>query len=246
MPHGFEAVFYPELESTNLTAVALAKNIEQGATWVIAGRQTGGRGRRGRIWTSETGNLYCSLLWRPNLKPSELAPLPYVIALAVRQTVIELGIDESRVKCKWPNDVLVDDKKICGILIETSANNAESLNYLVIGIGINLMHFPDDAQFSATSIYDILSREIDAKLALEKLSKQFDNYKNLWFMRGFDDIRREWTKCAWGLGEPRLIRTNDDSYVGRPMELMEDGGLLVVVDGGHEKRLYAGDVFPLT
>lgn len=243
MPNGVGALFYEQLESSNSKAIELAAH-EDGPLWIACGKQSAGRGRQGRAWTSKTGNLFTSLLWKPTIKATDLSPLPFVVALAVRQTLVDLGLASDSVKCKWPNDIIVKDKKLCGILIESSITAEENINYLIIGIGINLQHHPEDAQFPACNLQDLLGMAITPIEALTKLSNNMENYKKLWFMDGFNTIRSEWTNNAWGLGQERMVRTSSESFVGTLHELMDDGALRIGLNDGTDRLIYAGDVFP--
>ncbi len=246
MPNGIRARFYDECDSTNAVAaqIASAEPFEK-AVWVIAGKQSAGKGRRGRVWTSNTGNLYCSLLWKPSLRLADLAPLPFMTALAVRDMFIDLGVQANNVRCKWPNDVLLSNKKASGILIESSAKAAGRLDYVVIGIGVNLMHYPSDAAFSATSLFDELDGITRApQEAIKALANSLYRRLEAFDVRMPQGTYREWTNVSWGLGEAREIRTATETFIGTPISLAEDGGLQVQTEDAGIVKIYAGDVFP--
>ena len=246
MPNGVRARFYPECDSTNRVAASLAqRNPEEQACWIIAGSQSAGRGRRGRVWTSESGNLYCSLLWRPALSLMDLAALPYITALAVRDMLIDLGADAATVACKWPNDVLIANRKAAGILIESSARAQNQLDYVVIGIGVNLMHFPGDAQFEATSLIATTGKKVGNDAAIKTLAKCLYERLDGFNPADMQSVYEEWTEVSWGLGKKREIRTANETFTGTPIGLAADGGLKVQLDGGNTVMIYAGDVFPV-
>lgn len=246
MPDGVGALFFAECDSTNTLAAEYARKGYKGSLWLAAGHQSAGRGRRGRVWASGVGNLYTSLLFRPRLKPSDLAALPYIVALAARETFITLGADKASVRCKWPNDVLIDDKKACGVLIESSARNADVLDYVIIGIGMNLCEFPSDAAYGATSLLHASGKHVMPREALSVLAGHMFERLNDWDISSFGKLASEWQECSWGLGEKREIRTATNTFVGTPLTLSSDGGLIVRLDDGTEKCLYAGDVFPVS
>ncbi len=247
MPHGVGARFFESCDSTNQLATDYARQGEKGPVWFVAGTQTAGRGRRGRAWLSEPGNLFCSLLFRPDLGPADLVALPYIAALSVRDTFISLGAPAKAVKCKWPNDVLLDGKKANGILIESSARNADELDYIVVGIGMNLVFAPEPAEavFPATSLKQAYGLEADVRNAVALLAQHLFQRLNAWSISDISPIVDEWTNTAWGLGEVRQIRTHSEEFDGTPIRLACDGGLVVKTDDGSEKRLYAGDIFPV-
>lgn len=248
VPHGVGARFFESCDSTNQLAADYARSGEQGPVWLIAGAQTAGRGRRGRTWLSEPGNLFCSLLFRPDLQPSDLVALPYIAALSVMDTFVSLGAPEQHVRCKWPNDVLLNGKKASGILIESSARSADELDYIVIGIGMNLVFAPEpaDAAFPATSLKKAYGIEADVRDAVTFLAEHLYRRLNAWSIPDISSIVDEWTGSAWGLGETRRIRTHGEEFDGVPSRLAYDGGLVVILGDGTEKRLYAGDIFPVT
>ena len=245
-PKGVGARFFDSLASTNVTAADLARAGDMGPLWVIAGEQNDGRGRRGRVWTSGPGNLYASLLLRPRLSPKDLVALPFLVALAIRDSFITLGAESPKVKCKWPNDVLIDGRKASGVLIESSARSAQQLDHLIIGIGMNLAHHPEGAQFPPTDLKTATGNNVPVRLAFEALAHHMFTRITNWRIDDFGPIAQEWTDAAWGLGNACELRTASETFVGTPESLGPDGGLIVRLDGGGEKRLYAGDIFPVT
>lgn len=245
MPDGVGAFFFERCDSTNERATAFARDGVQGPLWVIAGEQGQGRGRRGRQWTSKPGNLYASLLFRPPLKPQDLVALPYISALAVRDTFLGLGASGAEVRCKWPNDVLIKGRKASGILIESCATHGGVLDYVIIGIGMNLIHFPEDAAFDATSLRAETGREVSVRDAITGLASVIYARINAWNVADFEPVAAEWTNHSWGLGEAREIRTHDQTFHAVLEGLASDGGLIARLDDGSEKRLYAGDIFPV-
>jgi len=246
VPHGVEARFYSQCSSTNTLAVEYARaDGGNEPLWVVAGQQTDGRGRKGRTWVSEAGNLYTSLVFKPIISPRDLAALPFVIALAARDTVIELGVTAERVHCKWPNDILVDGHKICGILIESSARSSFTLEYVIVGIGLNLIHSPAEAAFKATSLKDSLGRAIDIKKALSVLSHAVKRRLDTWDQTNFEPIRQEWSDAAWGLGQTRRISTADDAFDALLVGIDGQGGLEVKLANGETRTITAADIFPV-
>ncbi|WP_286828568.1 MULTISPECIES: biotin--[acetyl-CoA-carboxylase] ligase [Kordiimonas] len=245
MPNGVGAFFFEVCDSTNARAATLAIAGEPGPLWVVAGEQSAGRGRRGRSWTSKTGNLYASLMFRPHIRPQDLAALPFIVALAVRDTFLAFGAPESHVQCKWPNDILIGERKASGVLIESSAKHGGMLDYVIIGIGMNLVHFPDDAAFGATSLLHVTGQEVSVKDAATVLAEKLYARIDAWKVDDFRSVAEEWTRYSWGLGQSRELRTHDETFTATLLGLSDDGALIARLDDGLEKRLYAGDVFPV-
>jgi len=245
MPNGIDARFYKKCSSTNRVAESCYKEGTKGPVWFVANEQTAGRGRKGRIWTSENGNLFSSLLFTPFISPSDLGPLAFIAALAVRDTFIALGADAASVTCKWPNDVLIEGKKASGILIESSASGAGKLDYVIIGIGMNLINNPTDAEFLATNLKKVTGKTVSVRNAIELLAGFVKARIEAWDIDNFLPIRDEWTQHAWGLGETRQIRTSQQSFQARLIGLNAHGGLKALLPSGEEKTIVAADVFPV-
>lgn len=244
MPDGVGAVLFSSLESTNDTAREAFARGEIGPTWFAALEQTKGRGRLGRTWVSNGGgNLYTSLLFKPDVEPAELAALPFITSLAVRDALIKHGADGDSVQCKWPNDVLINEKKCAGILIETILSPKNTIDSVIVGIGINLNSFPDSAQFPPTSLLAEAGFAPQPDEFLATLAEVFIAHWLNWILNGFTVTASQWTDVAWGLGKRRSVETSAGSVDGTLIGLADDGALILKLDEGGEKRLYAGDVF---
>ena len=244
MPSGVEAFFYDTVDSTNDVARAHAETGKQGPVWIGSAVQTAGRGRLGRPWVSERGNLYASLMLRPDCKPDQLVALPFLVALAVRQALIKVGANEDDILCKWPNDILYNEKKVAGVLIESSIGVDGNVDLLIVGIGTNISLYPLDAQFPATSFVKEAHMFIEPVDFFSHLATEFQAQWQAWQKFGFEPIRSEWLKHSWGMGEKRRLRTSTQDVVARLVTLDSDGALIIKLDDGTESRLYAGDVFP--
>lgn len=242
-PDGTDVEFHEICESTNSLASAAGTAGKHAPVWFVAGEQSAGRGRRSRPWTSKPGNLYCSYLFRPCLKISDMATLPFLVSLAVRDTFIGLGCDNGAVQCKWPNDVLIEEKKASGILIESSAGPGLDTDFIIVGIGLNLVHFPADAQFPATSVRAETNHTADVATAFKILSHTLGQRLQTWQPRDTGGLMEEWRACSWGMGMRREIHAGGETFHATLIGLEDDGGLRLRLDSGIEKQLYAGDVF---
>jgi len=235
-------VSYDTLGSTNAEALARARAGERGPMWVMAARQTAGRGRRGNTWTSEPGNLYASLLLTENLPAAHLPELCFVVALAVLDAVAECAPHlASRIKLKWPNDLLLDGAKFVGILIEGETVRDRSI--VVAGIGVNCAHHPADIGYPVTDLaangavvtpaelMRCLSRTMRARLAQWDLGL------------GFAAIRAEWLIHAAGIGGNIRVRLADRELHGRFESLDRIGRLMLRMPGGNLEAITVGEVF---
>lgn len=242
-------VSFAELGSTNEKARELASNGDLGPVWLRADIQTSGRGRRGREWTSSKGNLFCTGLYPHFGDLQAAAKLSFVAALAVFD-VVETYAPRAVTALKWPNDVLIEGKKVSGILIESGTY--EGKIWTAIGIGINLVSHPDDAETAATHILEHVSQgELeqaetimtgpDATLAV--LSARFDHWRYIFKTDGFEPIRQEWTARACHIPGPVRVRLAKESFQGEALGLGEKGELQVRLQDGTIRDVHAGDVF---
>jgi BirA family transcriptional regulator, biotin operon repressor / biotin---[acetyl-CoA-carboxylase] ligase len=242
---GARLVSLGDVGSTNAEAFARARAGERGPLWITARRQTAGRGRRGRAWVSEPGNLYASLLLTDPAPPQRAAELSLVAALAVHDALSErAGVLGPRLTLKWPNDVLCDGAKLAGILVEGEALPGGPLA-VVIGIGVNCAHHPAATAYPATNLAAagvLVAPESLAQALIAAMARrlgEWDAGKN------FAAIRAAWLKRAAGLGAPARVRLPDREIEGVAETLDETGRLVLRLADGSRERIAAGEMFPL-
>lgn len=233
---------YDEIDSTNAEAHRRAEAGEAGPVWIIAKRQTAGRGRRGRTWSSETGNLAATLLTTTDVPAAEAAQLSFVAALAACD-LADACLGGGAARLKWPNDVLVFGKKAVGILVESGARPDGRL-WLAVGIGINLAHAPDDTERPATSFAEYMAGPPPKpEAAIQVVASRFEAWRKLWATQGFGPIAEGWTHRAHGLGERCEARLPNRTLSGIAEGIDPDGALRLRLDDGTLERITAGDVF---
>lgn len=241
LPAFFHLVALDACGSTNDEAKRLAQDGAPEGTLVWAKRQTAGKGRRGRAWTSPDGNLFCSLVLRPDVAPAQAALVSFVAAVAVGEAVSSLV--PGRPELKWPNDVLLGGAKVSGILLESEPGQGRALDWLVLGVGINVHHYPDDVPYAATSLVRAgAAADLTAQTVLERFAASFAAWYGRFRAQGFAPVRAAWLNAAKGLGQEVTVRLAEDSFTGRLADLDEAGGLLVDTATGR-RRVTAGDVF---
>lgn len=244
LPAGYGLEASDEIDSTNAEARRRAADGVNDPTWFIAKSQTAGRGRRGRQWVSEAGNLYASLLLRPESSVGEAALLSFAAALAVAEAIEEVTGVTHKLTCKWPNDLLYGGRKISGILLESASGESGALDWLVIGIGINLVHFPDNTDYPATSIAAEGFSSVTTHDLFAALARRLDHWLEIWRQAGFPPVRDAWLARAAGLGEAITARTADEEITGRFKGLSPTGALLIEPEDGAMREILAGNVFP--
>lgn len=234
-----------EVGSTNSVAMEAARAGDPGPLWITAERQSAGRGRRGRPWSSEVGNLYASLLLLDPAPLPSLGQLPLVIAVGMRRGFSCLSaLDAARVRIKWPNDILIDGAKCAGILVE-SERTPDGRQAVVIGCGINVELCPDDAPYPVTTVRRAGSAASVRDVFLA-LADGVESALDLWRSgRHFSDIRTEWLAGAAGLGEPCRVNLPDRSLEGRFADLDASGRLVLETQDARRLEISAGDVFLL-
>ncbi|HEY7688869.1 MAG TPA: biotin--[acetyl-CoA-carboxylase] ligase [Dongiaceae bacterium] len=243
LPPFFSLICRPSVASTNDEARALAETGAAEGTMVWGLEQTAGRGRRGRGWHSPPGNLYVSTILRPGKPAAEAALLGFVAAVALADALVDLGLPEDRLRLKWPNDVLVDRAKAAGILIETSAAMGQAPAWLVLGMGVNLVHAPADTPYPAITLRQAGLATLTVEGLLEALAGRLAEWYGRWQAAGFAPVREAWLRRAVGLGEPIEVRLERETLQGRFAALEEDGALILEQPAGGRRRVTVGDVF---
>ena len=232
--------------STNAEALERARAGEAGPLWIVARRQTAGRGRRGRRWISEPGNLYASLLLSDPANAGAVSGLCFVAALALHDAILDTahGLPPAPLKLKWPNDVLFAGRKLAGILVEGVSIDRKSV--AVVGFGVNCSEYPGDVEFPATDLRTS-GYPIDPKALFASLTKRMEGRLAEW-QRGenFSAIRSAWLVRASGIGDPVEVRLTDRSIAGTFDAIDPNGALVLRHRDGTRETIAAGDVFPLT
>jgi BirA family biotin operon repressor/biotin-[acetyl-CoA-carboxylase] ligase len=241
LPPGYRLHAYPRLASTNDEARRLLRAGDSGPSVIWARAQTAGRGRDGRCWESPPGNLYVSVMLRPAGGPGVVAQLGFAMALAVRSAIGAALGSEARVGLKWPNDVLVERRKIAGILLESEGPREGAVDGLILGVGINIASHPAEARMPATDL-----RSEGASVSIEgvlgDLLLAFDLWHRRWVTEGFGPVRAAWLTCALGRGERMLARLPRELIEGTFADLDPKGGLVLLTRAG-PRVVVAGDVF---
>jgi len=236
---------FDEIDSTNVEAARRHAAGERGPLWIWARAQTRGKGRLdGRAWVSLPGNLYSTYLVTLAAPARALGQTSFATALAVVDTIVRLGGAGLEISLKWPNDVLIDGRKLSGILIESLGGNDGEGWTLAIGCGINLTIAPENVRHPATSLAECgLTASPDEALgvyaeALEHRLAQWNGGE------GFDQTRRDWLALGPPEESPLSVACGGDVLHGRFAGLAADGALRLALDDGVIREIHAGDVEP--
>ncbi|NBX65714.1 MAG: biotin--[acetyl-CoA-carboxylase] ligase [Proteobacteria bacterium] len=229
--------YHPVLPSTMDEARRLAEeNASEGAV-VQAGVQTAGRGRFGNQWASPEGNLYMTLLLRPPVATRFCAQLSFAIAVALAETLEGQGVPREAVKLKWPNDVLVDGRKIAGILLEMESGQNDAPAFLLAGIGVNVAVAPEGAtHVQAYAKQAVLESFRDA--LVQNIGGLYDH----WIKRGYAEIRARWLSQAYGMGQPVTARMAERKAEGIFEGIDAEGNLILSDGAGVTRTIHSGAV----
>ena len=234
-----------QTDSTNAEARRRAEAGETGPLWIAARRQTAGRGRRGRVWESDTGNLFATLLTTTRKPPAEAAQVTFIAALAVAD-LLDRYAPPSLVTIKWPNDVMLAGDKVAGVLVESGVHASGGL-WLAVGIGINLAEAPVGTERPATALAQHLSGQVGAPpmidVALRELAEAFSVWMTRWEALGFEPVLDAWRARTTGLDGPAVARLGHETVTGRAEGVAPDGALRLRLADGELRLISAGDVF---
>ncbi len=233
----FAIEHYPSLASTNDLVRERALRGEPEGLVVRADIQTRGRGRHGRSWASPTGNLYFSMLLRPERPLAEAATLSLVIGLSLADTLAAAALEP---ELKWPNDVMLDGAKTAGILLESVIVGAAA-PVIVAGIGVNVASCPKDLPYPAASLTDHGLDILPASL-LDRFLEAFGRDYDRWLAGGFPALRERWLARAHGRGRDARVRDGDRVIGGRFVDVDLQGRLVLDTDAGR-RVIHAGELF---
>jgi BirA family biotin operon repressor/biotin-[acetyl-CoA-carboxylase] ligase len=237
---GKEIKYFKETESTNIIAREIANSVEEG-TVVIAESQTQGRGRLGRKWISPEGGVWLSIILKPRIQPLYAPRITLLAGVAVAKAIRSLGLPA---RIKWPNDVLINGKKVCGILTEIEAE-IDLIDYCVIGIGIDANvdteSFPEEFRESSTSLKKELGHEINRVEFVQKLLEEFEALYLKFQKDGFSSILEEWRNMSMTIGEWVKITSQTRTIYGEAIGVDNEGALIVETSEGKLEKVVAGN-----
>jgi BirA family transcriptional regulator, biotin operon repressor / biotin---[acetyl-CoA-carboxylase] ligase len=245
LPSGFVLRTHEKLASTNDEAVRLASAGAPTGLVVSAAEQSRGRGRHGRAWASPRGNLYASVVLRPDCAMTAAAQLSLVAGLALGDALARLGPPDLDLALKWPNDVLISGGKAAGVLLEGASEADGRAAWVVIGTGVNIESCPEDTPYPATCLAREGFPPLSPQTALEAYLEALDRWLDRWQRTGFSAVRQAWLGRAFRLGGEIRLRLERRELRGRFLDLSETGSLLLEQADGRRREITAGEVLEL-
>ena len=236
-PRGTGRLLLEEIDSTNAEALRRAPGLDA-PLWIMARKQTGGRGRRGRAWVDPAGNFAATLALPLSESPARMALRSFTAALALHEALETLCHLGPALKLKWPNDVLLDGGKLSGILLESGEG------VLAIGIGVNLMQAPPadpEAAFAPISLREGAGVVVAPERLLDALAPAFAHWEGLFRAHGFAPLRAAFLERAARLGEVITARTGTEAVTGR-FETIDETGALILTTAQGPRAIAAADI----
>ena len=236
-------IFYEETDSTNIRIKKLAEEGAAEGTVAWADYQSAGKGRRGRSWESPAGsNLYFSILLRPEVTPEKAPMLTLVMAYSAAKAVEEVTGLQAQIK--WPNDLVLNKKKICGILTEMHLSGCQ-IDHVIVGVGINVnvTEFPEELLDKATSLYLEKHEKIERKLLLQSILKEFaEQYANFLKVQDLSFLQDTYNAMLINRGREVLVLEPGNEYRAEAIGINHTGELLVKKEDGSIEPVFAGEV----
>lgn len=241
---GQQIHFFKTINSTNIMAKELANHGAVNGTIVVTEKQEQGRGRLGRQWISPQGKgIWFSLILTPEISPTEAPKYTILAGVAVAKVINRyIGI---KTGIKWPNDILVNEKKVCGILTEMNAE-IDKVNYIIVGIGINVninkSSFPAEIKDIATSLSAESGHKVDRVGLLQEILGELEQLNEQFINGNFNNILAQWRQLSVTINKPVTITMLKEQFTGIAVDIEQDGSLVIQKENGQKTKVFSGEV----
>ena len=240
---GKELYIYREVQSTNTVAKFLSMHDVSNGTVVISEKQTNAKGRSGKAWESPLGGVWLSIILKPNVDQSKFPLITLATGVAVAKALEKVGVENPEIK--WPNDIIINEKKVCGILTEAVAK-FNTVENVIIGVGIDanldISQFPQELQAGTTTLKEELKREGDENTLIRIFLEEFEKISELFNSEGYEDILKEWRKRSYSVGKIVEVREPFNTYYdGYVVGISKEGALVVEKIDGTLKKVISGE-----
>jgi BirA family biotin operon repressor/biotin-[acetyl-CoA-carboxylase] ligase len=237
-----DLLIFDAIDSTNEEAKRMIDSgfaADGAIIWALS--QESGKGRSGKEWVSPAGNLYLSFILQPNYSLQKASEISFLTAIALGNSLLKSLPEKAKIEYKWPNDVLLNGKKLAGILLESRFVNL-GVKWLIVGLGVNLALHPKNAAILATNLEEAGCKKLAVDKALFSFLKEFSKIHDVWQNKGFSEIRKLWLTQAYGIGQELVTQLNGQNIKGIFKDIGEDGSLILDVRG-KTKFINSGEVF---
>ena len=217
-------------------------NMEEGVV-IFAAKQKSGYGRHGKVWLSGEDNLFFSFLLRPNCSPKVIGQISLLVGLATAEALDQILEPQDTTTLKWPNDIMIKDKKCAGILIESVESSSNIINTLIVGIGVNANSTTID---TSASLRDSTKKKVMCADLLETILKKISDLYTLWKQEGFESIHSKYISKTYPTGSTISVHVQDKKSTGKLETIDTDGNLVLICDDTEEKKkITSGEIFLL-
>lgn len=240
-----EVIKFTEIDSTNNEATRLLNTKKSYPYWILADKQTAGKGRKNRYWDSLNGNFMGTYVFKINVEKKILPHLAFISALSIYDTLKKFIPNNNIIKLKWPNDIIINNSKCGGVLIENIFSNNETNHIIAVGIGVNLIKSPQETSFPSSNIFDETKIVITPEDFLKELNISIIKKIDLWdFGSNFKTILKEWLEKAFLLNKEILVSLpNGKKEKGIFSSIDNEGGLILTTEKNCDKIFYAAEIF---
>lgn len=240
---GKNLYIYNEVSSTNTIAQFLSQNGIGNGSVVVAEKQTAGRGRSGKSWESPLGGVWLSVMLTPDVDYSKIPLITLATGVAVAKALERIGVENPEIK--WPNDIMINGKKVCGILTE-GVTNFNSIKNVIIGVGIDanlsIEDFPKELQAKTTSLEIELERKINENLLIKIFLEELEQTIELFNSEAYEEILREWRKRSYTIGKiVEVKKPHKKPYDGYAIGISKEGALIVEKSDGSLEKVISGE-----
>ena len=240
---GKELYVFKEVASTNTVAKFLSMHNVANGTVVISEKQTQAKGRSGKSWESPLGGVWLSIILKPDVDQSKFPMITLATGVAVAKTLEKVGVENPEIK--WPNDIMINGKKVCGILTEAIAK-FNTVENVIIGVGIDanleVSQFPEELQSGTTTLKEELKREGNENLLIKIFLEEFEKISELFNHEGYETILKEWRKRSYSIGKIVEVREPFNTYYdGYVVGINKEGALIVEKIDGTLKKVISGE-----
>jgi BirA family transcriptional regulator, biotin operon repressor / biotin---[acetyl-CoA-carboxylase] ligase len=245
LPPDYELFTYDRIDSAVGEAQRLAAKGADEGTLVWTQEQIAGHGRFGRAWVSPPGNLYCALILRLEEPVALIAQLNYVAAVALASTLADL-MGPTELRYRWPNDLLLYDRKVAGILLDPGPRKADAREWLVLGVAVNVISAPEELNdVYAASMHAQGASTASAADVLEGFSRYFLSGINRWANEGFAPVRKAWVQRVNGLGESVHVALQHETLNGRFAEVDDEGAMVMELPDRRARKITVAEFFSI-
>lgn len=240
----FRLLKFDKIDSTNLEAKRLVKAKLTSNLVIFANEQDSGYGRSSKKWVSPKGNLYISIVLHPNKPINEVAQLSFVAALSLYKAISKEISKPDLIKLKWPNDILINGKKVAGIILESSIDTRlQNLDYLILGVGLNIASDISSREFVSTNLKEQQAVNLDPEYYLDKFMSNFIELYDEWHLHGFQNVRVKWLERAYNIHKPVIVSGVKNKISGIFADLDNNGNLLLKLSDGSIKAISGGSIY---